>query len=149
MLNKRDMIILSSIMLMSALHASPVSSAPESVSTVQQTAQLTIPDLTITSAYQQYSLRPKSELSKLIFLIDLYRNSDVQVVYDGVENTSEVALGYARKYISDNYRKENAEAWIKEHAYRAKSGQIIYVKLVSGQVVPLRDLLLEQLHRLG
>lgn len=138
------------IVLTWLFHSSTAVSAPEAGLSIQQLAQSSIPDIQTTYAYSQYSLRPKSELSKLIFLIDLYRDSDVQVIYDGIENPSDVALSYARKYIGENYQKEKAENWIKKHAYRAKgSGQVIYVKFTDGSVIPLRDLLLEQLNRLA
>lgn len=132
------------------LNLSPVSASTQGQVLTQQLVTQFTPNIEQTLAYKQYELRPKSELSKLIFLIDLYRGSDALVVFDGIENTSSVALSYARKYIGDNYRKEAADDWIQKHAYRApKSGQVIYMKFADGSVAPLRDILLEQLKRIA
>lgn len=100
-------------------------------------------------AYKQYSMRPKNELSKLYYLMDRYRGSDLKVVFNGSEYESRQALGYAKSYLMKNYKKENALNWIKLHAYRSPSGQVIYLKTLDGKNLVLRDVLIKELEALG
>lgn len=100
------------------------------------------------SAYKQYQRRPKNELSKLIYVMDRYKGSDYKVIFNKVEYDSLEALKYAKSYIAKNYKKEPAESWIKEHAYKSPSGQVIYLKEPSGKVLPLRDALVKELQPL-
>ncbi len=109
-----------------------------------------LPPFQESAAYKQYTRNPKSELSKLIYLMNRFRDSDLKVLYDGHDYTSDYAIGEAKKYIARNYHKENAEKWIKKHAYRAQSGggDIIYLKYSDGKLRPLRDVLIEELEAL-
>ncbi len=102
------------------------------------------------SAYEKFLKRSKSELSKLIYLIDKHRQEEFYVVHDGVEYESNWALMQARRYLAENYRKEDASEWIKAHAYRSMyGGHIIYWKTSKANVRPLRDVLLEDLEELN
>lgn len=98
-------------------------------------------------AYQQYQRRPKSELSKLLFLMDRFKGSPAEVVYDGSHYDSSFALKNAKAYIAKNYKKnQRAELWVREHAYRSDPGrQLILFKYPDGNTRPLRDVLLEEL----
>lgn len=96
-------------------------------------------------AYKQYQLRPKSELSKLYYLMDRYNGSDFKVLYDGAEYDSGAALKYAKSYIAKHYRKQPARAWVTENAYRSGSGSAIYLKSPEGKTTLLRDALIEEL----
>ena len=106
-----------------------------------------LPPFQETSAYRQYLKRPKTELSKILYLLDRFKDSSVKVVYDGQKYDAKYAAGEATKYIARNYKKkEQAESWIKIHAYRSQpDGDIIYLKYPDGKYRPLRDVLLEEL----
>lgn len=100
-------------------------------------------------AFKQFQQRPKSELSKLLYLMDRFRNSEFKVVYNGTEYDSKFALKETKKYIAKNYKNTPAENWIKTHAYRAQGGgDLIYLKDPTGKAYLLRDVLLEELLRL-
>lgn len=100
-------------------------------------------------AIQQYSLRPESELSKILYLLDLFKGSKVLVVYDGVEYEYKVALKYSREYIARNYKNEDAEKWILKNASKSlQTNKPIYVKNSEGQLKQLSDILVEELKKL-
>lgn len=98
-------------------------------------------------AFEQYLKRPSTELSKLIFLMDYFKNAEVKVVYDNNEYDSAEALRYAKKYLAKNYKSnENAAKWLKTHANRSQpGGKVIYFKFSDGRSSPILDLLLEKL----
>ncbi len=100
-------------------------------------------------AYKTYQRRPKTELSKLVYVMDRYKSSDYKVIFDKVEYDSLTALKYAKNYVAKHYKKQNAEDWIKDHAYRSPSGQVIYLKEPSGKTKNLRDALIEELQPLA
>ncbi len=108
-----------------------------------------MPSIEKSEAFQRYSRRPTTELSKLIFLIDRYKNSELKVMYDGHEYTAVESAGYAKTFLSKNYKKGAADYWVKNHCYRTEpAGNIIYVKFSDGSKRPLKDILLEDLGRL-
>jgi hypothetical protein len=101
-------------------------------------------------AYQRYIKRPDSELSKLIYLIDRFVGQDIKVVYDGNEYDAPKAARYAKKYLAQHYdENEQADRWLKIHAYRSSpGGNIIYLKYADGESRVMIDVLLEELQRL-
>ena len=100
-------------------------------------------------AYKQYSMRPKSELSKLSYLLDRYKGSAYKVIFDGSEYDSAKALRYAKGYLARHYRRENAVEWLRVHAYRSPAGQVIYLKSPEGETTILRDALIKELEVIG
>lgn len=115
-------------------------------------AESLLPSLRDSEAYQQYSKRPETEMSKLFYLLDRFKEFDFRVIYDGTEYDAGWALREAKKYVTRHYnKKDRAADWIKQHSYRSPSGgQIIYLKLTNGRKrMVLRDLLLEELEALG
>ncbi len=109
-----------------------------------------LPPIKQSQAYQQYALRDsKTELSKLLYLMDRYRQTPYIIHYEGHDYDAQAALMQARKYVAKNYQKEPAEEFIRVHAYRPKIGSsILYVKYPDGQTVLLRDILLAELQAL-
>ncbi len=100
-------------------------------------------------AYQQYQKRPKSELSKILYLMDRFRERrDFKVVLSQVEYDSEQSLKYAKDYIARHYHQEKAKEWVMENAYRGSDGNIFYLKYPDGQQKILRDALVEELKRI-
>lgn len=102
-----------------------------------------------TMAYQQYQKRPKSELSKILYLMDRFRKTQLKVIYDRVEYESDEALKHAKSYVAKHYHREKAADWIRDNAYRSHSGSIIYVKFPDGNQRLLRDLLVEELQNIN
>ena len=108
-----------------------------------------LPGLQESDAYKQYSKRPKGELSKLIYLMDRFRGTDFKVIYDDFAYDSNRALKFSKQYISDHYKNEPAENWVKLNSYRSRPGnKIIYLKYPDGKSRPLKDALIEELHLL-
>jgi len=108
------------------------------------------PSVEQSAAYQQYVKRPKSELSKLIYLMDRFRDSKVQAIYDGNPYDATEAANLTHKYLARNYKKDqSAEHWVKIHSYSSlPAGNIIYIQFSNGQKRPARDVLLEELKTL-
>ncbi|HTL48817.1 MAG TPA: hypothetical protein VL688_12225 [Verrucomicrobiae bacterium] len=100
------------------------------------------------AALQHFQSRPPSELSKLIYLIDLLEKTPVEIVYDGRYYKAGLVSPFIRFHLSRNYKKETAEAWISKWCYRSAHGEKVYVKLPDGELRPARDILMGELERL-
>ena len=99
-----------------------------------------------TPAYEHYKKRPVSELSKLIYLGDLLRDSGLVIVHESMSYDPRVIYPMVSLYVRMNYKNETAEGWIAKHAYRNGSSYgIIYVKDGQGKIQVLRDFLLQEL----
>jgi hypothetical protein len=102
-------------------------------------------------AFKNYLNRPKTELSKLVYLMDRFKGTDAVVIYEGRQYPYKEALPKAKGYLKEHY-KDNApaEAWIAEHCYRSRqSNKIIHVKHPDGRMELLRDVLLTELKALN
>ena len=100
-------------------------------------------------AMQQYDLRPVSELSKILYLLDLFQGTDIVIVYDGMEYNSKVALKYSREYVARHYKNQKAKDWILKNASKSlESMKPIYVKNAEGILKPLSEVLVEELKKL-
>ena len=107
-----------------------------------------LPPFQGTPAYKQYQKRPKSELSKILYLMDRFKAAPLIVIYDRSEYESDVALKYAKSYVAKHYHREDAQKWIQENAYRSLSGGVIYIKFPDGERKLLRDVLIEELQKI-
>lgn len=97
-------------------------------------------------AYQQYSRRPKTELSKLVYLMDRLKKGHFIILYNGRPYEAVKIATLVKGYIALNYRKEKAEDWIQNHAYKSRSkGQVIFLQSPDGEKRVLKDVLLEEL----
>ena len=103
----------------------------------------------LSSAYQHYAQRPKSEFSKLLYLIDRLRENNFEVVYNGRCYQTRPLGSLIKQYLFLNYKNEKAEHWILQHAYRSQTRScIIYLKDPTGNSLVLKDVLLEELNTL-
>jgi hypothetical protein len=101
-------------------------------------------------AFQRYLRGPRSELAKLLFLINRFRDTEYKVIFNGNTYDANTAVKYARDFIYKRYRNEPAGRWVKIHAYRSDpGGKIIYLKDPEGAMRPVRDALLEELDALN
>ena len=98
------------------------------------------------NAFKQYETRPRTELSKLIYLLDRFNAPGVEIKIDGNVYSTDKAFPYSKGYLAKNYKKETAEAWIRTHCYRSMDGnKVIYMRVGGGDFRPLRDMLIEEL----
>jgi hypothetical protein len=94
-------------------------------------------------AFLQYQRRPKNDLSKLLFLIDRFGQSKVEIVYDGFHFPAAQAAGVARWFLARNYKKQTPEQWIFQWCNTTvPRGKIILVKLPDGSTYDGRVMLL-------
>ena len=97
-------------------------------------------------AYQQYRLRPVSDFSKLIYLIDRFALCDVEIIYDGHYFKAPFAARVARWFLATNYKKETTKEWIMKWCNTTiPQGTPIYVKLPDGKFRLAREILSEEI----
>ncbi len=90
------------------------------------------------------------ELSKLMQVLDTYRNAEFTVIYDGREYSAEWSWRNGRYYLARNAADiRDAAAWIHEHAYRTGEGNPIYFRYPDGSERLMRDVFLEKLAMLN
>ncbi len=101
------------------------------------------------AAFKQYQMRSKTDLSKLIYLLDRFNAPGVEIKLDGNIYSTDKAFPYSKGYLSKNYKKEKAEDWIRKHCYRSgEKNEVIYMRVGSGDFRPVRDVLIEELQNL-
>lgn len=96
-------------------------------------------------AFQLYSKQPKSELSKLLFLMNRFKESKALVLYNGYEYQAPEAMRLARNYLMKKYKKEEAAFWVKKYCYKTNSGSVILLKAPDGKTRPALDVAVEEL----
>ena len=100
-------------------------------------------------AYQQYKHRPVSDFSKLIYLIDRFGSTNVQVVYNGHYFQAPFAARVARWFLATNYKKETTKEWIMRWCSTTiPQGTPIYVKFADGKFRLAREVLTEEIELL-
>jgi hypothetical protein len=101
------------------------------------------------SAYRQFSRRPSSELTKLLYLIDRFKDTQVIVVYDGANYEAREAARIAKKFLMSNYKKETAEFWVRKYCFRSESAnRWILFKAPDGSAGKAGEILLAELELL-
>jgi len=107
------------------------------------------PPLKETRAFRRYVEGPHSDLAKLLCLIDRFRDTDVQVIYQGHPYDARTAIEFARDYLARNYRKERPDRWIKANVtLRGFDGKMPEFKFSNGKTRVVVDVLLEELNLL-
>ena len=105
-----------------------------------------LPPVRKSEAYRLYKKRPSSELSRIIYLIDRCKGTELKVLYDGSFYTAEIAVPIARWFLSVYYRKQTAEQWVKQYCTSTiPYGNPIRFKLPDNTFRLSRDFLLEEL----
>jgi|GEM_PF-1805480 len=89
---------------------------------------------------------PLSEVEKLNWILDKYRNADLEIVSNGVALKphemwlkAKAALVYTKADVS------SAGEWIGEYCYRLTGGSVLYFKYPDGRLTPVRDVFLKEL----
>lgn len=109
-----------------------------------------LPPLEKSPAYQRFTRGPRSEMAKLLLLLDRFHNTDYAVIFNGTTYDANTAIQHGRSYLRKNYDDEKADAWLKVHAYYAgPDGKFIYVLYPSGKRRPMAEVLLEELAALN
>lgn len=100
-------------------------------------------------AYKQYLLRPRSEYSKLLFLIDRLGSVEVDVLYDGIHYKMDFIAPFARIFLSRNYHNETAQDWVMKWCNRSiRLSELIWVDLPNKKVKLAREILGNELKAL-
>lgn len=99
-------------------------------------------------AFQLFKQRPHSDFSKLLYLIDRFEHSGIEVVYDGHYYKAAFAAKIARWFMVRNYKKENPSEWIMRWCNTSHSGKLIHVKFPTGKFRLSREVLFEELKHL-
>ncbi len=106
-------------------------------------------DFQDSEAFKHYLKRPRTELSRLIYLLDRFNAPGIEIKLDGNIYTTDKAFPYSKGYLSKNYKKERAEDWIRAHCYRSREkNEILYMRVGEESFKPVRDVLIEELERL-
>lgn len=86
------------------------------------------------------------ELTRLIAVMEKYRQEPIEVVWEGNQSTPASFWIFAKDFLQRNYKLgDKPELWVQEHCYRTSEGHIIYFKYSDGTTRPMRDVFLEEL----
>ena len=108
-----------------------------------------MPPLEESRAFHEYALRPESDLSRLIYLIDRFKEAKIDIVYGGLTVQPQFAAGIAKWFLSKQYEGQTARQWIIQWCSETvPSGEVIWVRDSQGKYVASRALLFEELEKL-
>ncbi len=113
-----------------------------------QAFEAALPAMSDSQAYKLYARQPKSELSKLLYLMNRFKEGRVGVIYNGQHYKSEEAFRIARDFLRKNYKKESAEFWIKKYCTRTDKGGVILFKDANNDTRPAAEAAMEELQAL-
>lgn len=132
MANKKYLIL---IVFFITVYQSPVSSAPpvNSLLEIQES-----------KAYRKFENRPPTDLSKILYLIERFEATDMEVNYSGHYYKAHAAALIARFFLATHYKKETVSAWVILWCHRSIDGQLIYVRYPNGKFSLSRDILIRE-----
>lgn len=108
-----------------------------------------LPPLQESRAFARYKNRIKTDLSKLVYLMERFNAEGVEIKIDGNIYPARIAFPFARAYLALNYSKEKAEVWIEKHCYRSPfTNNVMLVRLGDEEYQVGRDVLLNELEAL-
>lgn len=111
-----------------------------------QTHEEGIEILRRTEAYHQFRMRPTSDLSRLIYLIDRFADSDAEILYNGINFRPVFAARIARWFLTRNYKEETPKEWIMKWCNKSvPSGDLIWIHYPDGTYKLGREILLEEI----
>lgn len=107
------------------------------------------PSVETSTAYERYLNRPRTELSRLIYLLDRFNFEGMEIRVDGTTYQAPMCVPFVKMYLGINYRKERAEVWIQKHVYRSPfTNEVMVGRLPGEDYRPGRDMLFEELAKL-
>ena len=108
-----------------------------------------MPPISESKAYRQFLERPFSDLSVLIYLIDRFRETPIEIVYDRHYFPAALAAGVAKWFLAVQYRKETPSQWVRKWCSDSvPGGEPIWVKDGRGAFARSHDVLMNELHNL-
>ncbi len=120
-----------------------------SLSFAQKTALDGFPPARESQAFQQFKLRPVSESSKLLYLIDRFAGTKIEIVYNGRYFGAPFAANLARWFLARNYKNQKPKEWVMRWCNTSvPAGNLIWVKLPNGKFQLAREMLLRELKEL-
>jgi hypothetical protein len=97
-------------------------------------------------AYKKFAVRPLSDLSKILYLIDRFGEADIQVVYDNQSYAAPFATTVARWFLARNYKKQTPQDWVQQWcSHSIMTNKLIHIKLPNGDFKVARDVLLAEI----
>lgn len=108
-----------------------------------------LPPLKDSAAFREYRKRPPNDLSKLIYLIDRFKEANIEIVYDGLYFRPGFASNVAKWFLAKQYAGQTPEQWIRQWCdVTIPKGIPIYVKGSDGEFRPSRKVLMDELDSL-
>lgn len=107
------------------------------------------PPIQESKAFQQFILKPVSELSKLIYLIDRFGESKIEVQYEDHYYAAPFVGRFVRMFLAAHYAQQSADYWLSEHAVTSMhSGKLIWLKFPDGSFKLAREVFANELKAL-
>lgn len=104
------------------------------------------PSIRESKAYKKFAVRPLSNLSKLLYLVDRFGESEIEIVYDNQTYKASFANTVVRWFLARNYKKQTPEEWIQKWgSYTIGSNKLIYAKLPNGEFRIAKEILMEEM----
>ena len=101
------------------------------------------------NAFQKFLSRPVNDESKILYLIDRFADSNIEIVYDGHYFSAALATSVAKWFFSRRYHKETPKQWVMKWCNSTvPSGNLIWVKLPNGKFKLSREILLAEVKSL-
>lgn len=108
-----------------------------------------LPPIEDSLAYQQFSLRPISDQSILIYLIDRFAEADISIKYGTIHFPAPFAARVARWFLRAHYKGQKPKEWILQWCdTTVPTGDVIWVRDGQGEYKRSRDILFEELEAL-
>lgn len=107
------------------------------------------PSIRESKAYKKFAVRPLSDLSKILYLIDRFAESDIRILYENQSYTAPFATTVSRWFLARNYKKQTPEEWVRQWcSHSVFSNKLIYIKLNTGEFLLAKDVLLGEIEAL-
>lgn len=98
------------------------------------------PPIQESKAFKQFVLKPTSELSKLIYLIDRFGESKIEVQYEDHYYEAIFVGRVVRMFLAAHYEQQSADYWLSEYAVTSiPSGKPIWLKFPDGSFKRARE----------
>ncbi len=113
-------------------------------------AIINLPPLAESKAFEQYLKRPQNDLSKLLYLVDRFGNTNIEILYENTYYKALLVSRTVRFFLAIHYKGETAEHWIKQWCTTSiPSGKPVWAKFPDGSFKLARELFLEELDSLA
>lgn len=133
-------LILGALLFLPVIFPAPLQAAEKTKSA--QTNLGNFPPVLESKAYQQFKTRPVSDLSRIIYLIDRFSGTKIEIVYNGRYYKAAFVASLAKFFLTQNYKKETVDEWIMKWCnVSIPSGNLIWVRFPDNKFKLSRDVL--------